>query len=197
MQRRLRVCAELPPRHALGAASRSHTRAPASRAISAAHRAALPPPITNTSVCMIASSVIDIGVRRQCLAHIAAFPKNGGVFFLDAFEPRTVFKGLSMPFFGCPAICLHYVRRMLLKRQAFLLADDCCIAWFILPFLGAFVIVFYRSEALMIVCFSQQSSSFLFFYYFIYCCRKAALIWLFCMAHQARMSGVRTKSRAV
>src|SRR5690554_3913352 len=49
MQRRLRVCMELPPRHSLGAASNSKTLAPASRAVSAAHKAALPPPITSTS----------------------------------------------------------------------------------------------------------------------------------------------------
>jgi hypothetical protein len=49
MQRTLRVCAELPPRHSRGADSRSITLAPASRAIKAAQRAALPPPITNTS----------------------------------------------------------------------------------------------------------------------------------------------------
>jgi hypothetical protein len=48
MQRRLRVCCELPPRHSRGAASSSRTLAPASRAISAAHRAALPPPITSS-----------------------------------------------------------------------------------------------------------------------------------------------------
>src|SRR5690606_9430491 len=49
MQRILRTCAELPPRQARGAASSSSTLAPASRAIRAAHRAALPPPITRTS----------------------------------------------------------------------------------------------------------------------------------------------------
>ena len=49
MQRMLRVCGELPPRQALGAASRSSTDAPASRAVRAAHNAALPPPITSTS----------------------------------------------------------------------------------------------------------------------------------------------------
>ena len=40
---------ELPPRHSRGADSSSSTLAPASRAISAAHSAALPPPITRTS----------------------------------------------------------------------------------------------------------------------------------------------------
>jgi len=50
MQRRLRVCWELPPRHSARAASSSSTLAPASRAISAAHKAALPPPITRTSI---------------------------------------------------------------------------------------------------------------------------------------------------
>src|SRR3954469_21573420 len=49
MHRRLRVCCELPPRHSRGADSRRSTEAPASRAISAAQRAALPPPITRTS----------------------------------------------------------------------------------------------------------------------------------------------------
>src|SRR5512147_3111396 len=53
MQRRLRTCIELPPRHARGAASSSSTLAPASRAISAAHRAALPPPITRTSTKLL------------------------------------------------------------------------------------------------------------------------------------------------
>jgi hypothetical protein len=49
MQRRLRTCIELPPRQARGADSSIKTEAPASRAISAAHNAALPPPITRTS----------------------------------------------------------------------------------------------------------------------------------------------------
>ena len=51
MQRRLRVWGcEFPPRQACGDASSNSTLAPASRAISAAHSAALPPPITNTSI---------------------------------------------------------------------------------------------------------------------------------------------------
>src|SRR5689334_10655092 len=50
MQRRLRVCCELPPRHSFGEASSTSTLAPASRAISAAHSAALPPPTTSTSI---------------------------------------------------------------------------------------------------------------------------------------------------
>jgi hypothetical protein len=50
MQRKLRVWAELPPRHSGGADSSTQTRAaPDSRAIKAAHSAALPPPMTNTS----------------------------------------------------------------------------------------------------------------------------------------------------
>jgi hypothetical protein len=52
MQRKLRVCDELPPRQARGAASSKRTCAPASAAIKAAHNAALPPPITSTCVCM-------------------------------------------------------------------------------------------------------------------------------------------------
>ena len=47
--RMLRVCAELPPRHSFGAASKTNTEAPASLAIRAAQRAALPPPMTSTS----------------------------------------------------------------------------------------------------------------------------------------------------
>jgi hypothetical protein len=49
MQRRLRMCCELPPRHSRGEASGMSTLAPASRAISAAVSATLPPPITRTS----------------------------------------------------------------------------------------------------------------------------------------------------
>jgi hypothetical protein len=49
MQRTLRVCDELPPRQAFGEASSIRTDAPASEATSAAHNAALPPPITKTS----------------------------------------------------------------------------------------------------------------------------------------------------
>ena len=46
----------LPPRHASGAFSSTITRAPASRADSAAHIAALPPPTTTTSVPGVAIS---------------------------------------------------------------------------------------------------------------------------------------------
>src|ERR1035437_809726 len=42
----------LPPRHGLSAPSSTSTSAPASRADRAAHRAALPPPITRTSLRM-------------------------------------------------------------------------------------------------------------------------------------------------
>jgi hypothetical protein len=49
MHRTLRVCDELPPRQALGEDSSIRTDAPASVATSAAHNAALPPPITKTS----------------------------------------------------------------------------------------------------------------------------------------------------
>jgi hypothetical protein len=49
MHRTLRVCDELPPRQAFGEDSSIRTDAPASLATSAAHNAALPPPITKTS----------------------------------------------------------------------------------------------------------------------------------------------------
>ena len=61
MQRRLRVCCELPPRHACGADSSISTDAPASRAISAAHSAAFPPPMTSTST-------IHASLGRHCMA---------------------------------------------------------------------------------------------------------------------------------
>src|SRR5690625_4562912 len=52
MQRRLRVCCEFPPRHSLGEPSSNITFAPSSRARKAAHKAALPPPITSTSITL-------------------------------------------------------------------------------------------------------------------------------------------------
>ena len=58
MQRRLRVCAELPPRQSRRADSSSSTRAPASRAISAAHSAALPPPMTRTSASIVGDCMV-------------------------------------------------------------------------------------------------------------------------------------------
>src|SRR5258708_26273274 len=63
MQRGLRVCCELPPRHSRGAASSKRTLAPASRAMSAAHRAAFPPPTTSTSgmVGRVAPLMSDLG----------------------------------------------------------------------------------------------------------------------------------------
>src|SRR6218665_2988367 len=69
MRRRLRVCAELPPRHARGADSSSSTLAPASRAISAAHRAALPPPMTRTSG--------GLGFSHMVLLLMAPYPRTG------------------------------------------------------------------------------------------------------------------------
>ena len=47
--RRLRVCRLLPPRNTCGACSSTITEAPVSRAVIAAHNAALPPPMTATS----------------------------------------------------------------------------------------------------------------------------------------------------
>jgi len=49
MHRKFLVCVELPPRQSLGADSRIRTLQPASRAMRAAQRAALPPPTTKTS----------------------------------------------------------------------------------------------------------------------------------------------------
>ena len=46
MHRKFRVCTEFPPRHSKGADSNKSTEAPASRAVNAAHNAALPPPTT-------------------------------------------------------------------------------------------------------------------------------------------------------
>src|SRR5262245_46496823 len=54
-QRKLRVWRLLPPRSARGARSRTNTRAPARRAVSAAESPALPPPMTTTSYCASAS----------------------------------------------------------------------------------------------------------------------------------------------
>src|SRR5688500_3668268 len=71
MQRRFRVWIELPPRHSCGAASSISTETPASRAVSAAHSAALPPPITSTSViaglyvCRAALAPPDFGNSRS------------------------------------------------------------------------------------------------------------------------------------
>src|SRR5262245_13272129 len=58
----------LPPRHASGAFSRTSTRAPCSRAESAAHIAALPPPTTMTSGAAVAMSehdLADLHLRRD------------------------------------------------------------------------------------------------------------------------------------
>src|SRR5215475_7070027 len=56
MQRMLRVWRLLPPRYSTGADSKTVTDTPDSRAIRAAHSAALPPPTTATSVSMIRST---------------------------------------------------------------------------------------------------------------------------------------------
>src|SRR6188768_1793212 len=50
-QRKLRVWRLLPPRSARGAHSSTSTRAPSSRAVTAAQSPALPPPMTRTSYC--------------------------------------------------------------------------------------------------------------------------------------------------
>jgi hypothetical protein len=62
----LRVCEELPPRHSRGAASSSITLAPASRAIRAAQRAALPPPITNTSTFTLSLHIDGFPTLESC-----------------------------------------------------------------------------------------------------------------------------------
>src|SRR3989442_10152985 len=58
----------LPPRHVSGAFSSTRTRAPCSRAESAAHIAALPPPTTITSyalaaICPSAHDLADLDLR--------------------------------------------------------------------------------------------------------------------------------------
>jgi len=70
MQRKLRVCRLLPPRYGLGALSSNNTDAPASAAAIAAHKPALPPPMTNTSgpvVCgleRILERMLEFGLER-------------------------------------------------------------------------------------------------------------------------------------
>src|SRR5215470_12821024 len=59
------VNAVLPPRSASGARSSTSTSAPASRAASAAHIAALPAPITRTSVCIIDSVYLIVWGRGR------------------------------------------------------------------------------------------------------------------------------------
>src|SRR5262245_18807654 len=60
----------LPPRHSSGAFSSTSTRAPCSRAESAAHMAALPPPTTTTSkafacVLTLGHDLADLDLRRD------------------------------------------------------------------------------------------------------------------------------------
>src|ERR1051325_4373707 len=54
-----RVCRLFPARKSLVALSRTRTRAPARRAVIAAHIAALPPPITRTSTGLIGSAMAN------------------------------------------------------------------------------------------------------------------------------------------
>src|SRR5262245_64191619 len=68
MQRMLRVCRLLPPRYAKGADSKTATDTPDSRATSAAHSAAFPPPMIATSVSMICSTTPSIVYHRGKLA---------------------------------------------------------------------------------------------------------------------------------
>src|SRR5579871_1900367 len=66
------VNAELPPRRSSGARSSSSTRAPLSRADSAAHSAALPPPITITSNASPGIERVSTGMGQKItLARLA------------------------------------------------------------------------------------------------------------------------------
>src|SRR5579871_4784365 len=65
MQRRLRVWRLLPPRKSRGALSSMRTLAPRSRAQSAAHRAAFPPPATRTSYLGNCSATLLESVHRK------------------------------------------------------------------------------------------------------------------------------------
>src|SRR5919206_3746868 len=78
MQRISRVCRLLPPRRHCGAPSTSSTLRPASRAVIAAHRPALPPPMTRTSVALgtphTCGLVLDLAVRAEQAWPLAAQP---------------------------------------------------------------------------------------------------------------------------
>jgi hypothetical protein len=67
---------ELPPRQILGADSKSLTEQPASLAINAAHSAALPPPMTNTSsdvVCFNSFSFDFFSISSSALSTVLGF----------------------------------------------------------------------------------------------------------------------------
>src|SRR5436190_7422579 len=64
----LRVWRLFPPRYSTGAHSNTATDAPDSRAVSAAHSAAFPPPATATSVSMICSPTLCNRISFPSLA---------------------------------------------------------------------------------------------------------------------------------
>ena len=68
MQRKLRVWMELPPRHSRGDDSSTMTLAPASRAMSAALKAALPPPTINTSKLIRGTPKLEL-IATQTAVH--------------------------------------------------------------------------------------------------------------------------------
>src|SRR5215468_4971653 len=77
MHRRFRVCRLLPPRKALGARSRTITRAPRSAAVRAADSAALPPPRTATSyvpLTLNTKSVLDPNDARDMSDDVLSLP---------------------------------------------------------------------------------------------------------------------------
>src|SRR3990172_6298446 len=59
-----------PPRHASGAFSSTRMRAPCSRAASAAHIPALPPPTTITSYAVAISGLLHVVVDIHALSHV-------------------------------------------------------------------------------------------------------------------------------
>src|ERR1035437_6607164 len=91
MARKLRVWRLLPPRNCRGACSSSSTLAPASRAVMAAHSAALPPPTTSTSqvrlksIITVPSPIPDLPVYERILSH-ATRPR----LFVAGFLSQTL-----------------------------------------------------------------------------------------------------------
>src|SRR5436190_20289232 len=85
----LRVWRLFPPRYSIGAHSNTATDAPDSRAVSAAHSAALPPPTIATSVSMICSPTLFNRISFPSLAKEGwlRLHKEGDHFFDRASTP--------------------------------------------------------------------------------------------------------------
>src|SRR5205814_3519730 len=118
MRKRPAVKRELPPASASGARSRTSTRSADSRAESAAHRAALPPPTTMTSRSAVGIALRGCANRRPGFPeYLAQYERQDAAVLVVVHLDRRVDAQQQRDFLHAAVLAPDHERRVLLRPQ--------------------------------------------------------------------------------